>query len=67
VGLVVFAMLIASLAVLTQARWPGLDGHGFMRVLARRFQGQVPEPAGIALRAWVWWATNNESQETDNV
>jgi hypothetical protein len=58
---------VAEVAKELQARWPGLDGHAFMRVLDKRFKGQIPESAGIALRAWVWWATNNESQEQANV
>ena len=39
-----------------QSVWPDLDAHSFMRVLARRFQGGIPEPASVALRAWAWWA-----------
>ena len=57
------AVAVAEVAKELQARWPGIDGHGFMRVLGRRFQGQVPESAGIALRAWVWWATSNDQPE----
>ena len=47
---------IAEAAGELQKVWPNYDGHGFMRVLARRFQDGVPEAAGVALRAWAWWA-----------
>ena len=47
---------VRETAVELQRVWPSLDAHGFMRVLARRFNDGVPEAAGVALRAWAWWA-----------
>ena len=52
---VLSADAIAEVAVELQRVWPNFDGHGFMRVLAKRMGGAVPEPAGVALRAWAWW------------
>ena len=46
-----------DLAAALQAQWPGYDAHEFAKALARRFEGGVPESAGIALRAWAWWVT----------
>ena len=47
---------IAEIAAQLQRVWPSLDGHGFVRKLADRFPDGIPEAAGVALRAWVWWA-----------
>jgi hypothetical protein len=40
-----------------QKAWPHLDAFNFLGVLNRRFGGGgVPEAAGLALKAWAWWA-----------
>lgn len=41
-----------------QGVWPNNDAHGFLRVLGRRLS-PIPEPVGVALRAWAWWATSD--------
>ena len=46
-----------------QSVWPDLDANSFMRVLARRFEGGIPEAAGVALRAWAWWAGRSPESE----
>ncbi len=47
---------IRQTAAELQSVWPNFDAHGYMRVLARRLGGGIPEAAGVALRAWAWWA-----------
>lgn len=44
-----------EVAAALQERWPQYDGHGFVRVLGRRYEGAIPEAAGVALRAFAWW------------
>ena len=46
-----------------QRVWPDYDGHEFVRILARRMDGSVPEAVGIALRAWAWWASRAPESE----
>lgn len=38
-----------------QQRYPSIDAFGYMERLAKRFTDGVPEPVGVALRAWAWW------------
>lgn len=62
---VLSADAIAEVAVELQRVWPNFDGHGFMRVLAKRMGGAVPEPAGVALRAWAWWVGRTPESALD--
>lgn len=60
---------VRELAGSLQAQWPGYDAHEFVKALARRFDGAVPETAGVALRAWAWWskqptATGSDAPQT---
>jgi hypothetical protein len=48
---------IGTVAAAFQEAWPNLDAHRFMRMLRKRLGGEVPEPVGTALLAWVWYAT----------
>jgi len=34
---------------------PNVDAFAFVSKLAKRFDGVIPEPAGVALRAWAWF------------
>jgi hypothetical protein len=38
-----------------QQRYPSIDAFGYMERLAKRFTDGIPEPVGVALRAWAWW------------
>lgn len=39
-------------------KWPELEPDRFLVLLRKRFEGSVPEAAGLALRAWQWWAAD---------
>ena len=52
-----------EVAVALQEAWPNVDAHSFMPILARRFDGDVPAAAGVALRAWAWYAGRPSQSE----
>jgi len=56
---------LQNVAAELQQVWPNFDAHAYLHALGRRLGSDIPEPVGVALRAWAWWcrsdvATGNE-------
>lgn len=48
-----------------EATWPERDAMAFVTALEHRFPDGIPEPAGVALRAWAWFQGETLGQPTE--
>ena len=47
-----------QLAEVIRKTWPTVEADRFLAVLRKRFEGAIPEAAGLALRAFEWWVAD---------
>ena len=45
-----------------EAAWPMYDSVKFVTALERRFPEGIPEPVGVALRAWAWFCEQADNR-----
>ena len=54
---------LRTVAAALGTRWPEFDSFRFLNSLIKRFDGGVPESAGVALRAWARFATHTPAAQ----